>query len=623
MHMSINSLLKIIVLILIIFSTCISFAQDNVELTYCDDNNDGYLIFDSEELIEQIIQINGMDNDHLLEQIVVSSSSGVFAINNPSSSPNIVSICDEYSAYDVAVDSNQNIYLTGLFRIDDDCLVYSYSVNPWHANSLSFDDLDQLYMGYGSESYVTRRQGVPTGTITYSEIWHDFNVGTAGGDFVLFNEKIYISWRLGSNNYRLYEVTVNENRDYISHVDLGQLPNKTYGLAKEFGRLYGITPTKLYEISVEDFSFTDIYENPNTEVEWYGAAGLHEAVTFNLTLHSNLDDAQTGNNALTGEWTNTLPYEQTIFFRIENTLTGAIDLVHIDLFIYDTPVVNPPIDLEECYVDEYRHFDFNQVTNQMIIENGQNLEFTYHDSDPFFHESSIPLPLNYQPYLETQSIFVKVKNLEGGCYKVYPFNIINRRTPSIAQLSTLEEPTELTNCHLDVELGGGYFDLSEIESTITQGYLNYNFEYYLSYTDAELGLNEISNIYYLTEQNKEIFIKVIDTNGCFSISNFFIFYDCIKNNLSTAYIVFPKFFTPNNDNVNDYWNVKGISERLMQGSKITIFNRYGKVLASFRPSDTIGWDGTANGVSMPANDYWIIFETNFGYTKTSHFALKR
>jgi gliding motility-associated-like protein len=88
-------------------------------------------------------------------------------------------------------------------------------------------------------------------------------------------------------------------------------------------------------------------------------------------------------------------------------------------------------------------------------------------------------------------------------------------------------------------------------------------------------------------------------------------------------INYPKFFTPNSDNYNDTWNIFGLSEQF--NSKISIFDRYGKLLKQISPRG-IGWDGTYNGQPMPSDDYWFIVEyEEAGSSKEfkSHFSLKR
>jgi gliding motility-associated-like protein len=88
-------------------------------------------------------------------------------------------------------------------------------------------------------------------------------------------------------------------------------------------------------------------------------------------------------------------------------------------------------------------------------------------------------------------------------------------------------------------------------------------------------------------------ILVRDKNGCGTNST-----------LSVPVIQFPKFFTPNNDLQNDTWRIKGASSQFYPGSKISIYDRYGKLVASL-DIDGPGWDGTYNSRILPSDDYWF------------------
>jgi len=93
-------------------------------------------------------------------------------------------------------------------------------------------------------------------------------------------------------------------------------------------------------------------------------------------------------------------------------------------------------------------------------------------------------------------------------------------------------------------------------------------------------------------------------------------------------IKYPKFFTPNQDSYNDYWNIWDFTQE--HQAEILIFDRYGKLLKQLFPPGQ-GWDGTYNGNNMPTNDYWFkvlyqVPELNGSYiTKEfrAHFTLKR
>lgn len=115
-----------------------------------------------------------------------------------------------------------------------------------------------------------------------------------------------------------------------------------------------------------------------------------------------------------------------------------------------------------------------------------------------------------------------------------------------------------------------------------------------------------------------------------------VFYD-VPGGLQTAYarekngcggtvkqfvvLVFPAFFTPNNDTYNDVWEVTGM-ENYPQ-AVVTIFDRYGKLIAQLSRFK-MNWDGTLNQVPLPASDYWYALKVDDSMpVLRGHFTLKR
>ncbi|OAZ02956.1 T9SS type B sorting domain-containing protein [Flavobacterium succinicans] len=83
----------------------------------------------------------------------------------------------------------------------------------------------------------------------------------------------------------------------------------------------------------------------------------------------------------------------------------------------------------------------------------------------------------------------------------------------------------------------------------------------------------------------------------------------------------PKFFTPNNDGYNDVWYVKDFET--FPEARITIFDRYGKLLIELSPSK-VSWDGSFNQNPLPSTDYWYVLKLDdSGIEKRGHFSLKR
>ncbi|WP_439129850.1 T9SS type B sorting domain-containing protein [Polaribacter sp.] len=67
---------------------------------------------------------------------------------------------------------------------------------------------------------------------------------------------------------------------------------------------------------------------------------------------------------------------------------------------------------------------------------------------------------------------------------------------------------------------------------------------------------------------------------------------------------YTKFFTPNNDGKNDYWNIKGFDKNFYTVSDIYIYNRFGVLLHKINP-EGLGWNGTYEGKKLPSNSYWF------------------
>ena len=84
----------------------------------------------------------------------------------------------------------------------------------------------------------------------------------------------------------------------------------------------------------------------------------------------------------------------------------------------------------------------------------------------------------------------------------------------------------------------------------------------------------------------------------------------------------PKFFTPNGDGYNDYWNIKGSNENFYPNAVISIFDKQGKLIHQINPYNP-GWDGKLNGQDLPSDDYWFIAKFDDKRSAKGHFTLKR
>lgn len=105
-----------------------------------------------------------------------------------------------------------------------------------------------------------------------------------------------------------------------------------------------------------------------------------------------------------------------------------------------------------------------------------------------------------------------------------------------------------------------------------------------------------------------VFVK--DVNGCGIVSQ------------EVTVLGIPSYFTPNQDGYNDTWNLKGVNTVFNAKTTVRIFDRYGKLIKEINPMGD-GWDGTCLGQQMPAADYWYSIQLQDGRILKGHFALKR
>lgn len=99
-------------------------------------------------------------------------------------------------------------------------------------------------------------------------------------------------------------------------------------------------------------------------------------------------------------------------------------------------------------------------------------------------------------------------------------------------------------------------------------------------------------------------VTVASGDGCVTAANVFI-------KVLKVPIV-PNAFTPNNDGVNDKWQIKYLETYL--NCTVDIYNRYGERLYS-SVGYTTAWDGTYNGVQLPAGTYYYIINPKNGRKK--------
>ncbi|TAL62277.1 MAG: T9SS type B sorting domain-containing protein [Bacteroidetes bacterium] len=99
-------------------------------------------------------------------------------------------------------------------------------------------------------------------------------------------------------------------------------------------------------------------------------------------------------------------------------------------------------------------------------------------------------------------------------------------------------------------------------------------------------------------------VTVRDLNGC-SIK------DSVRiEPLNETCLVIPNAFSPNDDLINDVWNIDMIE--LYPEMEIKIFNRWGEIIWRSEKGYPKPWDGRSNGVPLPIDSYHYIIDLHNG-----------
>lgn len=412
--------------------------------------------------------------------------------------------------------------------------------------------------------------------------------------------------------------------------------------------------------NIEDIEFYDTCENEdnsfNLNETTEALIGAQQDIV--LTFHSSLIDAETSQNALDPNY-NFTSNNDTIYVRAEFTTTGCFSTSAFTLRVNTLPTLNVQ-DLEACDDDFDGFLIFDLAQHSLVILDNQNsinfnVNFYETEADALNNTNAIS-DLNYNAENE-QVLYVRIANTTTHCFSTGEFNVYINRKPEVAienqvvcidnlplivsaetnvaadeylwstgETAATLEIISIGNYSVTVTTAFGCTTTSNFSVTASQQAL-VDFDVSPAFQDPHTIVVETSGIgnyvYQLNEGEPQVsntfynvpigvhYITVIDLNGCEPTPPKQIFV-----------IDAPQFVTPNNDGYFDTWHITGVSQ--LEGTVVTIFDRYGKLLKVLKHND-YGWDGRYNGHLMPANDYWFVADVVNGNEKfqvKGHFALR-
>ena len=363
---------------------------------------------------------------------------------------------------------------------------------------------------------------------------------------------------------------------------------------------------------------------------------------------------------LPNPYTNSNPFDEIITVRLTDDNSTCYSETTLQLETVTQPNINQPDNLYACdQGNGYAEFNTSNI-EQQLVGNQTDLFIEYYDSNNNLLPSPLPLLFqNTEPF--SQTINIRIEDASNPiCYTETSLNLIVNNLPEIFLedeyfICNLEPSISLninsgfdsynwffedgtlisdTNSAEIVEDGSYILTVTQIDNGITcensfnfnlnrsilpeiqqvnAGELGNNYIEIIATGDGDFeysidGINYQNNNYFSNIQGGIYTVFVRDKEGCGQDSEEVVLID------------YPKFFTPNNDGYNDFWQINGIAK--FPNSKTFIFDRYGKLLAKISPIH-IGWDGLFNGRQMISNEYWFWTDLGEGRTFSGHFTLKR
>ncbi|KAB1154835.1 T9SS type B sorting domain-containing protein [Flavobacterium luteum] len=419
---------------------------------------------------------------------------------------------------------------------------------------------------------------------------------------------------------------------------------------------FGLNPDGLSLFDLNDYNSAFAGSDPNLSVTYFK----------NKTQEQN-------NTPLVNIFNNTSNPE-TIIGRITNAVTGCYSLSDLTLNVNLAPSQNiKPLDQCDILNQENGFATFNLDDATLVVTPTQIKSFYSTQSDALLKQNNIPNPTNYTiPFAYNSSVFIRIDDA-GNCTSVSEVQLIVNKLPKIETLSDEKNIvcSNIPNRFITINAGKletssanfnytWYRDGIDIKQSTYAIKVNREGTYTvdvanrfgcfktrtITVTSSEIASITDVKVSDFTESNTvEVLLKE-DLKGDyvfslyksddFQTSNIFTdvpagVYELYVKDLNgcgvfgpkiISVLGAPKFFTPNNDGVNDLWYLKGVGSNFSRKSFIQIFNREGKLLYEMNARDK-GWDGTYNSNPSPSDDYWYVITLENNKTIKGHFSLKR
>ncbi|MGJ8548600.1 T9SS type B sorting domain-containing protein [Winogradskyella wichelsiae] len=288
-----------------------------------------------------------------------------------------------------------------------------------------------------------------------------------------------------------------------------------------------------------------------------------------LKFYPSLVDAQTTHNLIR----TTLTSESTtIWIRLEANDASCGGIAPVNLIVNSTPIIN----LNDTYT-------FCGDSPIILYGDTTNDRLEWLDADGLVLSNSNQFSTSISGTY-THVAYIIENGLE--CYVSKTFTLIENEPPFFEDINVI---LDYDNNTISMRIGGN--------------------------SDYEFSLD---NLNFVGNSNNFTFNNLPSGTQTVYVRNIT---QCEATISKTFHLIgYPKFITPNNDGINDFWKIKGADENNLE--TIRIYDRYGKIIITLNQRNGYRWDGRINDILMPTTDYWFkVFFTD-GQNTTGHFTVK-
>ena len=466
----------------------------------------------------------------------------------------------------------------------------------------------------------------------------------------------------GDTSSLLYEdwLYVNPGEDY--YLLINNFSNSNSGFSIQFsGEIFVTNPYDALDCSIVN----NLLGPPIAACE--GDTVVLDATTNGALNYAWYSDTGSGFQPISGENGPTLNVVDDGLYRVQVATASNTIISEVQVAFSPVPHTEPLLDETFCH-DENMVYDLSLKDQEALGAQDPDLyQVSYHTSLADATNGFNPLPKQYAKLPGNETIYVRTYSIENpNCFDAsvsFELNALEtpeltfdeevpicENNPMVTIGETMPNPqytyqwdTGETTSSIQVSAAGSYTvtvtnSANGVNCTTTKT-VNVNISETPQIAGIEVDDLRTNNTVEIVLSNTGDFEFRLD-DGPFQTSH--IFSDVlpgthtltIRDRFGCGELIeeivvvgFLKHFSPNGDNLNENWQVLGLSN--LNSPVVSIYDRYGKLLKQL-DSSSGGWDGRYNGAPLPATDYWfklsyINDQGNRTYAKyiQNHFALRR